>query len=338
MFGDHLLFAGITLLLAEGVLFGILNELPMRPEVTERMRKLLRRLRGVFRTKHAVAIMLALWAAGIGIGMAAYTPPIPKEFFYISYCLLVAAILWSLGVFLSSRFLSNKKIEARKGASYKTWIIGIPLLIVAVGIYMILEIHSVQVGRELLEMNGVLMPADDPDPVGICDQRQLPESALKVYLGGTAAFAEGKSLAIVTLPPPSPQEDYDPVLLGIERAPDGTISLHANIVGKDGKTVARIDRNHFELGRNRLLDPFSSPRKDKSTILLTDEYGNDLQIRFINKHSVSFVGKLYFRPEEYVRIDERGIFAFPGGGGIAKNLCLDFSAPQGTPGLVQVPK
>jgi hypothetical protein len=33
---------------------------------------------------------------------------------------------------------------------------------------------------------------------------------------------------------------------------------------------------------------------------------NTLQVRLLNRHSISFTGKLYFRPEEYVQIDKDG--------------------------------
>jgi len=254
--------------------------------------------------------------------MATYTPPIPKEFFALSYVLLAAATVWSLGALLSSSWLANKKVDTKAGRPYRAWQVGTAALIVGFGIFCISKVYSIQIGRELSEMNGVLEPANAPDPPGPCNKDH--PSALKLYFGGMSAVTEGEGFVMIALPPPKSNEDYDPVLLGIDRLSDGNVALHANIFDRDGKPIARIDGNHFEISRNRLLDPLSPPRKDRSTIVLTDEEGNTLQVRFVNKHSISFQGKLYVRSGTYVRIDKRGLFLMPNNNSMEGPFCINF--------------
>lgn len=274
--------------------------------------------------------------------MAASTPPIPKEFFLISYVTLAAAVVWSAGGFLASRFLSKKKVEQGGGRRYRAWQITAPAILALLGAFWVSKIYSIQIGRDLLEMNGVLVPAGDADPRGPCDVEAHP-AALKIYLGGQEAITLVKHTDIVSFyPRPTPDgEQYDPTVLGIDRLDNGTIALHANVFTKDQRFLARIDENHFEVSRNRLLDPFSPPRKDKSTIELTDEDGNTLRVRFINEHSVSFSGKLYLRSGVYIEIDDRGIHTIPAktGFGFEGPFCWNFiNATADWNGLVGIPR
>lgn len=287
----------------------------LEPEISKnRMRLFGRRVlhfvRPWFRNKHSVGIILTLWTAGLSIGMASYSSAIPKDFFDISYALLLAAIVWSVGSFWSSSFLVNKRVETDNRAEYKAWVVIVPVLVLTFAVFCVLKIHSIQIARDLSELNGVLIPANDADPPSPCSAELVSESPLRLYFGHMSVVTRFEKAALITLPEPKGDEDYDPILLGIERAEDGSIALRANVVDRDRKVIVRIDRNHFEINRNLILDSLSPPRPDSSTILIKDEYGNVLKIRLLNKNSVFFEGKLYFRPGEYVQIDKNG-FAIP---------------------------
>ncbi len=188
---------------------------------------------------------------------------------------------------------------------------------------------------ELSQYNGVLYPANDPDPPLYCEG--IPASALKLVFGeGKGDFtiiAEGKHAWVIVAHHNDPPEDK--VLLGIERQPDGTVSLTARIMGEDGKSIANIDNNTFEINRNKILDSLSPPRTDLSTIILRDEYGNKLKIRFMNKRSISFLGKLYYRPGEYVEADDKGFRVMPNNSSWKGRTCFILSNPEGA-GFLQV--
>jgi len=299
------------------------------------LRHRFRFLRGWFRSKHSTTIIVLLWPTGVGVGMATYTSPIPKDFFYLSYALLAAATFWSVGAFLCSSFLSNKKVKRHSNQrGYRGWQVIVPLLILTFGGFCFSGIRHIQVARDLLEMNGILIPANDLDPVGPCDESQSPAvGALKLYFGGITVMTWGMKADVIRRPPPPPGQKYDPVLLGIERdysGPPGlgSVAVHANVIGNNNKLIARIDRNHFEIARNRLLDPFSPPRRDKSTIDLTDEDGNTLTIRLINEHSVSFSGTLYIQPGTYVEVNQNGLHISPTNQGIGAGFCFPMINPN----------
>jgi len=256
--------------------------------------------------------------------VAAYSPPVPEEFFSLSYVILTAAAVYSIGVFLCSSFLSNTKIEYANRLGYYAWKYCILFVIMSVWIFAMLEVHKIQVGRELLAMNGVLLPANEKDPNGPCDSSELKPGWMKVYLGGMEVETEGSSLAVIGIDKKYPgYKDY--TLLGIDRLPDGSLALHAFILGDDQKVIAKIDHNNFEINRNKILDSLSPPRKDKSTIAITDEDGNTMDVRYINPHSVAFAGRLYIRPSEFVQIDEHGFNVEPSSNGLSGPICVRLS-------------
>jgi hypothetical protein len=337
---------GAIVLVLEALLFAVL----MEPETSKRrlvMRALrwaiqwryfrrdfdknyLRPMRPLFRNQHSLAIALWLWGGGVtvAIGIASFSPPIPKDFLYFGYFLFIAATIYSIGWFLSSSFLVNKKVETKGKRGYWYWKWVIPTLIAVFGLYWVFRLHDIQIGRELYELKGVLIPANDSDPPSPCDSTS--NSNTKLYIGGLTALAESKEASVIkVMPTPT---GNDPVLLGIERAEDGSVALHAHIVGSDQRVIALIDRNHFEINRNRILDSLSPPRTDRSTIVLTDEYGNTLKVHLMNKHSVSFSGKLYFREGEYVQIDQNGISIPSRNEHIGGAIC--FHLPEGSGILV----
>lgn len=259
-----------------------------------------------------IAVVVGIW-----LGM------IPLHHFVPAYLAICIWTALGIGSWLTSQPLRKARPTQKQlsGTNRKKFIIkfrimrlGVPFgLLVLAGVclyYTFLE----QRYLELSQFNGVLFPANDSDPPGTCGYANwpIPPTALKMYFGEQTVAGYGNDIRIFEIS--NPDEGEDPILLGIDRSNDGTVSLHANITGSDGKVVAHIDRNTFEVRRNALIDPFSSPRIDKSTIQITDEYGNKLRVRLINKHSVFFNGNLYMHGGSHIEIDNDGIRLFPGGG------------------------
>jgi hypothetical protein len=283
---DQWQIVGSVLLTAEAtILFMVLEPNPSQA-------------RRVFHSEHSTSIVIGLWASGVSVGMAAYAPPVPEEFLYLSYAALIAATVFSLGMVVSSR--CNTIIK-------RIWRVIGCVLIVAVALILILLVRRIHVSRELSLLNGVLIPANDPDPIGTCSGVKIPESSLRFYFGIQEVVVYGNKGVIVGrgrrgLPLDSV------VVLGVNREPDGTISIEARIFGDDNKRlIVFIDRNHFEINRNMILDSLSPPRPDASTILIKDQSGNTLKVRLINKHSMSFEGRLYVKPGQYVEFSKSGM-------------------------------
>jgi hypothetical protein len=160
--------------------------------------------------------------------------------------------------------------------------------------------HALWDKKELSELGGVLLPANDPDPSGACNAK---DTALKLFFGPQTIIADAQSLSIIKV--------HDRELIGIERDANDKVVLNADIRNSDGKVVALVSRNVFHVNRNNIIDSLFSRSRDRSTITLTDEFGNRLKIRYLNKHSMEFSGRLFYSPQEYIDITDRGLTLMP---------------------------
>jgi hypothetical protein len=248
------------------------------------------------------------WIIAILIG--GWWETIDHHHFPLSY---LAIFLWSLlgvGAWLRSKTLEHQRPKSRRLKNspqmlrhFRVWQWVGSNAIVLVGVFAACITHSEQRIFVLSQFNGVLYPANDPDPATRCGE--LPSSALRFDFGGTTIVEKANYASIVT------RENIDPsknkVLLGVNRLPDGSVSLIAHITGPDEKVIVDIDQNHFFINRNEILDSLSPPRTDLSTIFLRDPYGNALKIRFANKRWIIFSGKVYFRDKEYIETTDNGL-------------------------------
>jgi hypothetical protein len=288
-------------------------------------------IRKVFRWKVSnwiIAAILAGWLTMIQM---------QKNFDACYFAIAIGTIL-AVGTWLNSETLRRAKPTKKQLAGANSqillrnyhltlWCVFTILLIP--GIFASYITFVQQRSYELSKLNDVLFPANDPDPPSSCDHVNppIPPTALRMYFGGLTVAGYGKHVWILHLDKPA--EGEDPILLGIERAADGTAALHLNATGVDGKMVAHIDHNHFQIRRNALADPFSPPRTDRSTIQITDEYGNKLRVRFMNPHSILFSGKLVIHDNSFVQIDEEGIRWVPYGLSMASPGCWTLTNPEG---------
>lgn len=145
-------------------------------------------------------------------------------------------------------------------------------------------------------------------------------------MGGITIAGEGEHAWIVGKGEPNSSEVTP--LLGVERLPNGNISLIAHITGQDGKVIVEIDQNNFWVNRNAILDSLSPPRTDRSTILLRDSYGNVRRIRFANKRFVTFSERIYIREGMYLETSSTGVKLVPGQK-IQGPACFELSNPKG---------
>lgn len=255
--------------------------------------KLVRKLRWMFTRKHTGAIICTLWTTGIGVGMAAYSPPVPEEFFYLSYLLLVGAILWSVGAYLCSNFIGIKKWSKNQHV-YRAWQIIVPVGVLLLGGRCLLWVRSIQIGRELLSMKGVLAPGNASTPSRIECRN---DNMMKIDLGGIVVETPNDHVTVLGSVKKSGSHDVDKVLIALDRE-NGAVALTLHAYNQDMKEVINIDRNNFEINRNLIFDSVSPPRPNPNTIRVRDEEGNRLTIRLTNKNLVTFRGNLYFFPGE----------------------------------------
>jgi len=147
-------------------------------------------LRKTLKAKWVPPAIVTLWPAALAVGMGSYDSRIPTAFFKLGYALSLAAVVLSVGRFFESQFLSNRRTEARrrnssKGAKrrYKSWQIVFPILVFAFGAFLVVLIQLIETKRELFEMKGILVSANEPDQPGPCDSFSQ-DGKLKLLAGG----------------------------------------------------------------------------------------------------------------------------------------------------------
>lgn len=237
--------------------------------------------------------------------------------FAIAYVVIILSSVMAVGSWLASDALRKARPTKKQAIGLHGKAISRKFLFVKLGVIAGIVIaglcteyftFSEQRLYELSQYNGLLVPANDPDQESSCkdqpdDTQQKP---IRFYLGAQEVVAYGQRADIVTRHAIQSSEP-DLVLLGVDRVGDGSIVLKANILGDNEKAILQIDKNHFEINRNMILDSLSPPRPDLSTIVFKDQYGGRLRVRFSNPRSVVFEGKMYFRRGRYVEFNSTGI-------------------------------
>lgn len=232
--------------------------------------------------------------------MATYSAPIPEDFFYFAYlAVFVATALWAL-----ERWASVGTFRVKHIVSWE-------IFVLIIGVGLMGQLRRIQVGRELLSLNGVLFPSSIsplyPPP---CPLDKTPrDKALVAMLGGFVAISPTDHLTVISADRIMPDGSHR--LLSVDRDQSGQVTINLYVFDREGKVVLEINRNHFQINRNRFLDSLAPPRPDKSTILIQDEEGNDLKIRLLNPNIVSFSGRLYFAGNHYADFADDGISTGP---------------------------
>src|SRR5581483_11053126 len=81
-------------------------------------------------------------------------------------------------------------------------------------------------------------------------------------------------------------------VLVLDRNARGQIAITAEVRDLNGKIIATIDRNNFNLTQNALET--HKPMPDKSTLVVYDEYGKRvLYVRYLNRHAIRIAAILF---------------------------------------------
>jgi len=264
-----------------------------------------------------------------------------SDHFQLAYVFFTAFAVWKLGYWLTSDFLvaqerASKRIKHKRRETPETvrhkvkrqrcqylliqW--GGIGVVAVVALSCLFVTYRWQEQWRLKQFEAVLIAANDPDPPTGC---QIPPSAMRFYLGKLTIFSEGDQLRIVEKLEP---KEKNRLLLGVKREGDGIATFTAHIVGQDEKEIVNVDKNVFEINRNAIFDSLSPPRSDRSTISIKDEYGNQLTVRYLNNHSFSFTGKIFYRPGAFIQIDDNGLTSEPIEWGIRGGGCIRLSNPE----------
>jgi len=152
--------------------------------------------------------------------------------------------------------------------------------------------RNAQNEHELAQNQDWLYPANDPIPYpeNECDRRfPLSDDEIALYLGNYRLTA-GSDVRMWGVIIPQDRRIASPVLV-VEQDSHHRIAIDLDLRSKDGRIIARINRNFFVLNSNNIL---SKERPDRSTIVVTDQEGTEvLRMRYLNPHAIHMTATFY---------------------------------------------
>jgi hypothetical protein len=174
------------------------------------------------------------------------------------------------------------------------------------------EVHG---RKELARLVGILKPGSELTPEFRCGG--VPATAVSIFFGSSQAFTTRLPFTLI-------EAEGRPFLI-IERDDAGNILLTADILDKDGRFIAKIVKGRFEINPNNIM---SRERPDSSTLILTDQHGRSIYIRYLNPKAIKFVGTLYFGQDWGIQIDDDSLTQlipphFPGAGVKFRRMCFE---------------
>jgi hypothetical protein len=212
------------------------------------------------------------------------------RFFLFAYFLFSCSLFWAIGWWVNSEPLERKKPKPTKQqkkrkepiphASYNAWKWGVPFLMTLAFLGSVKLTSGIELARELSLLGGRLVPANDPNPSSFCS----PEgNEIALYLGTNAVRAEDFPLTLIKI-------SDTPVAI-LDRNEDGTLALSLDVRSADNRLIARLDKGTFTINQNNY---FSMKRKDRSSLVVVDEYGAEvLNARYANPHVFLLSAQLF---------------------------------------------
>jgi hypothetical protein len=173
---------------------------------------------------------------------------------------------------------------------------------------------------------GVLVPANDPNPVMNYRCEAKVGSSFRLYLGNVLVTSPGFPEVAINI------RGKD--VLGFTRH-DGSLSISASVNDLDGKQVVFIKNGYFSLG-----DYFRKETPDHSTLKVYDQTDDNpvLYIRYLNQNAIKVTGKFMNKGAVLDVTEEHVSMIFDGQlGSTFSNSCFDPSAGQPrVPGLALI--
>ena len=235
-----------------------------------------------------VAIPL-LWGTAIamvGLGIAFDAPDEIGTFFLLAYLFFIATWIYTCGFFITSDKVQKVVREYRttnRSVGRVLRYVGSSLVFPTVAMIICLS-FTARIGRlhRLSTFSGTLTAANDPIATS-CGA--LEGNQAELLFGGGGAIK-------VNFWPVTVLRVGDERLITMERNPDGNISISADVYSNDGRIIAAIVKNAFDVNKNNI---FKEERPDDSTLMIIDQHGQlVLYVRYKNNHEIQFAAKLWY--------------------------------------------
>jgi len=250
--------------------------------------------------------MPLFWVTGLAmIALALALASLEMEFgtaFVLAYIFLVAALVWSLGYWLTSDELRKRNPDTSKGSrrrqagpkqqrNYLYWKWGVSGAIFILFIISIRWVSQVKYQIELASPHGWLIPDSEPTPSGgPCGP--APRDALMLFIGQWAVIAR-------TFPHVLLRVDYTDIIVLYKKDGGlldrlsaafsgrrylGSVALSMDVLSADQKLVARIDKNEITVNAH---NSFRRKRPNRSGLIVEDENGKEvLKINYLNPYAI----------------------------------------------------
>ena len=220
--------------------------------------------------------------------------------FLLAYLFFLLFGGWALLCWFASEYLSREEGNLRSRSTRRSrdyhrrrrlhatrkW--GMAAVIVLSTCACLILVRSEDTAYELMQLRGILEPADDPIPPNQCSRGgSLPHDAVLLLTGdssGNATWTDRFPHTVIAY-------NGKPILT-LDRTESGTVEVSVTIFDKGGNLIASIDKGEFNLANHALLT--HKPRPDKSTLVVFDEGGEKaLYVRYLNKRAIEISGSMY---------------------------------------------
>lgn len=264
----------------------VVRELLFRKDLSLRMRPF-------FHWKYAGVFISFFWGAILAtLGIAAGVE-YSKLFFILAYIFSFAAMLWSLGCWITSDFLHDKnpifwKRTRRKRIikwdfiSFKIWKYGFSGFILILFVMSWIFISWMDETKELSSLHGWLYPANKPVPPNSCGK--LDKDYLMVFLGDFVGASKTFPLTVL--------EAKGKKRIVLDKREDGLLSVSMDVLGNDERIIARIEKGGFTININNYL---KINRRDRSHLQVINQNGEQvLNMEYFNKQAIRITAVLRY--------------------------------------------
>jgi hypothetical protein len=255
----------------------------------------------LFHSKISAILVPLFW--GLGLAMVGIAVSLESPFLWLfvsAFVFFIAALVWTIGFWLTSDSLNKRnpsKWNRRRkqqvninyaGKIYQLWRWSGCIAACAVFALFAFGTYQIWKYKELSQLHGTLIPANDPTPNNNCEPPP-PENALMMFYGNATAYTTKPHFVFIGYDLLKP--DAEPII-SLDREPNGNVVLNAKVFSEDRRLVTSISKNEFHVNRNNIIESLFG-RPDKSTLVITDQYDNEFRVRLLNKNAVSLTGVLY---------------------------------------------
>jgi hypothetical protein len=255
------------------------------------------RVRRLFQWKYSNWLLGLFWALGLGALLA--LPTLESEHITLwpavalAYALFVAALIWSLGAWLTSKKLATlnpalwnrankRRATGNERLKHRLIKYSVALAISALVAPFFYATYRINYRLELTRTVGVLLPGSDATLSNVCGP--IPAGGSVLIYGNNAAVVERFPHTVLL------SRSFGQVI-GLDRRSDGAVVVLLDMKDPEGKTIVHSGLDGFTVNPHTVI---YMERPDRSTLKVIDEYQAELTIRYLNPQALQIAGSFHY--------------------------------------------